>query len=88
MIRAQCFQCQGLSLIPGQVTKSLKAMQHSQKRKNSIFLKNFYLFIFGCAGSSLLLVGFSLVVESGVYSQLTLYRLLIAVVSLVTDHGL
>ena len=46
MIRTQCFQCQGLSLIPGQVTKSLQAMQHSQKRKNRIFFLNFiYLFL-------------------------------------------
>ena len=46
--------------------------------KASIFL-NFYLFIFGCAGSSLLLRDFSLVAMCG---------LLIAMASLVAEHGL
>ena len=35
-----------------------------------IFLKNTYLFIFGCVGSLLLCTGFSLVAESGGYSLL------------------
>lgn len=46
MIRTQCFQCQGLSLIPGQVTKSLQAMRSTAKKeKNRIFF-NFWLCYF------------------------------------------
>ena len=45
-----------------------------------------YLFIFGCAGSSV--HGLSLVAASGDYSFIMVCRLLIAVVSLVAEHGL
>ena len=48
----------------------------------------FYLFIFGCAGSSLLL-GFSLVGVTGGYSPVVLHGLFIAVASLIVrGHGL
>ena len=45
------------------------------------------MFIFGCAGSSLL-HGLSLVAESRGYSLVVVCRLLIAVASLVLEHGL
>ena len=46
-----------------------------------------FVFIFGCVGSSLLHVGFSLVAERGDYS-VAVRGLLIAVASLVAEHGL
>ena len=52
------------------------------------FNKFIYSFIFGCVGSSLLRTGFSLVVASRDYSSLRCARLLIAVASLVAEHGL
>ena len=51
--------------------------------KKRVFFKG-YLFILGCAGS-LLLVGFSLVVESGGYSLAAVCRLFIVVASLVAE---
>ena len=52
-------------------------------------LKNMCICLFiGCAGSSLLLAGFSLVVASRGYSLVTVYGLLLAVASLVAEHGL
>ena len=47
----------------------------------------YYLFIYGCAGSPLLL-GFSLVSGSGGYSLLVVHGLHVEVASLVADHGL
>ena len=47
------------------------------------------LFIYGCGGSWLLIfVSFSLVAASGSYPLLEVHGLLIAVASLVADHGL
>ena len=52
-------------------------------------LKNMYICLFiGCAGSLLLLAGFSLVVASRGYSLVTVYGLLLAVASLVAEHRL
>ena len=51
------------------------------------FFLMFYLFIYGCAGSSLLLK-LSLVVVSGAYSLVVAHRFLIAVTSLVAEHRL
>ena len=45
------------------------------------------LFIFGCIRSSLLHVGFSLVTASGGLLFIVVRRLLIAVASLVVEHG-
>ena len=53
---------------------------------NSSFLKK-YLFNFGCAGSSLLRVGFSLV-AAGRACFTVVSGLLIAVASLISEHGL
>ena len=53
---------------------------------NSFFLKNFYLFIFGCAGSSLL-HRFSLVAASRGYFLVAVLRLLTVVASLFAEHG-
>ena len=53
-----------------------------------IFLKFIYWFIFGCAGSSRLCAGFSLVVASGGYYRLVVSRLLIAVAPLIVEHRL
>ena len=54
-------------------------------------LKN-YLFIFGCAGSSLLHAGFCFfffpAAASGGYSLVAVHGLLIVKVSLVTEHRL
>ena len=47
-----------------------------------------YLFYFGCFGSSLLPAGLSLVVASGGYFLVAVFRLLIVVASLVTEHQL
>ena len=47
-----------------------------------------YLFIFGCAESSLLHAGFSLLGGNGGYSLVAVCRLLIAVASLVEEGGL
>ena len=47
----------------------------------------FYLFIFGCVGSSLLRVAFSLVAANRLLFLVVL-GLLIAVASLVAEHGL
>ena len=44
--------------------------------------------MFGCPGSLLLHVGFSLVVASRGYSLVTVYGLLLAVASLVAEHRL
>ena len=46
-----------------------------------------YLFIFGCVGSSLLCVGFSSCGERGLLF-IAVHRLLVAVASLVAEHGL
>ena len=46
------------------------------------------LFIYGCPGSLWLCGGFSLVEMIRGYSTVTVHRLLIAVASLVTKHGL
>ena len=68
----------GVGLIPGQGIKILQAERCSQKKKRGsvsisvrIFLvaNNIHLFIFGCAGSSLL-HGLSLTVASRGYSSL------------------
>ena len=57
--------------------------------KSKAFLKKLiYLFIFGCIGSSLLRVRFSLIVESGGLLFTVVHGLLIAVASLVAEHGL
>ena len=48
-----------------------------------IFNFTYLLLIFGCAGSSLMHVGFSLAAESGGCSLLAMFRLLIAVAFLV-----
>ena len=48
----------------------------------------FFFLIFGCVGSSLLHVGFSLVAASGGHPPLRCAGLLIAVASLVVEHGL
>ena len=45
------------------------------------------LFIFGCAGSSLLCMGFSPVAQAGA-TLVLVYGLLIALTSLVAEHGL
>ena len=50
------------------------------------FLK--YSFIFGCARSSLLCGGFSLVAASGGYSADAMHGLLLVVASLVAERGL
>ena len=51
------------------------------------FLKNVtYIFIFGCAGSSFLRTGFSLVVPS--YSTVAMPGLLMAVALLAAEHRL
>ena len=50
------------------------------------FLKS--VFMFGCTGSSLWCVRLSLVVVSRVCSLVVVQTLLIAVVSLVVEHGL
>ena len=46
------------------------------------------LFIYGCTGSLLLLMGFSLVEASGGYSLAAVHGLLIAASSLVSEHSL
>ena len=46
------------------------------------------LFIFGCTGSLLLHLGFSLIAVLGGYPPVAVLRLLIAVASLVAEHGL
>ena len=53
-----------------------------------IFKIFIYSFMFGCAGSSLLHLGFSLVVASEGYSLVVVCGLLIAMASLVVEHGL
>ena len=53
----------------------------------TIFKKNIYFFIYWLRCVLLLCVGYSLVVESGGYSLLVVHRLLIAVASLVAEHG-
>ena len=47
-----------------------------------------YLFIFGCAGSSLLLSGFSLIAVSGGYSLVAACWPLIVVASAFAEHKL
>ena len=47
----------------------------------------FFFFFSGCAGSSCC-EGFSLIAASAGYSLVAVYRLLIAVTSLVAEHGL
>ena len=46
------------------------------------------MFIYGCAGSLLLCMGFFLVVASGGYSVIEVDGILIAVASLVVEHRL
>ena len=61
-----------------------------QPKSGHFFFFLIYLFnliIFGCIGSLLLHVGFSLVEASGSYS-VVVRGLLIAVASLVVEHGL
>ena len=50
------------------------------------FLSFFFNFIFGCVGSSLLPMGFSLAVVTGGYS-VAACRLLVAVASFIVEHG-
>ena len=50
--------------------------------------KTIYFFVFGCAGSLLLCVDFSLVVASRGYSLIVVGRLFIVMVSLVAVHTL
>ena len=47
-----------------------------------------YSFVFGCARSSLLCGGFSLVAASGGYSAVAMHGLLLVVASLVAERGL
>ena len=47
-----------------------------------------YVFIFGCAGSSLLSAGFSLTVASGGHYLVLVCGLLTAVASLIVEHRL
>ena len=58
------------------------------KAEQSSFLRRFVFFSFGCAGSCLLQVGFSLIAASRGYSLVALLGLLIAVASHVAEHGL
>ena len=51
------------------------------------FFFKIYLWIFGCAGSSLLGANF-LVLGSGGYSLVAVRRLLIVVASFIAEHGL
>ena len=66
----------------------IKHLYHEKKknggplRVNLMCILNFYLFIFGCAGSLLL----SLVVLSGGYSLIAVHGLLIAAASPVAEH--
>ena len=53
-----------------------------------LFLNSIYLFIFGCAGFSLLCNSFSLVAASRDYSLVVALGLLITVASLVAEHRL
>ena len=55
---------------------------------NSLFLKNFFKFIFRCTRSSFLLSGFSPVAGSRGYSLVSVSRVLIAAASLVAEHSL
>ena len=60
-----------------------------QGSSSIIFLLLFYLFIYGCAWSSLLPRVFPLVAMSeGGYSLVAVLRLLISVTSLIAEHGL
>ena len=54
---------------------------------DSLFLKKIIVFIFGCAGSSLL-QGFSLAEVSGGCTPVAVHGLLIVVASLLAEHGL
>ena len=51
------------------------------------FFFKIYLFIVGCAGSSLLGADF-LVLGSGGYSLVAVHRLLLVVASFIAEHGL
>ena len=53
----------------------------------NLFIYFFYFFFFGCTGSLLLCVGFSLVVVSRGDSLVMMHKLFFVVASLV-DHGL
>ena len=55
--------------------------------RHMLFICLFYLFIFGCAGSSLLR-GLSLVAVSRGYCLVVMCGLLVAMPSLVVEHGL
>ena len=59
------------SHVPAEVIQCSRASQHNDT--HCIFLKNIYLLIIGCTGSSLLCTaweaGLSVVVESGGYSS-------------------
>ena len=70
---------------PTSVTNTVKMLTLEKE----IFLQNYfiYLFIFGCAGSSLLLGLFSSFRDRG-YSLFVVYGLVIALASLITEHGL
>ena len=53
----------------------------------SLFIYDLFIFLFDCARSSLLGMGFSLLVTSRGYSLVAVHRLLIAAAFLVADHG-
>ena len=59
----------------------------TSRKSMSLVLPFYVLFIFGCAGSSLLL-GLSLVTASGGYSPVVVCWLLVAVAPLVAEHRL
>ena len=61
---------------------------HISQHDLSFFLFLNYLFILGCAGSLLLHGLFPLVAVSKGYSLVVVCRFLIAVASLVAEHGL
>ena len=64
---------------PGMETKSLAL-------EGRFFFFN--VFLFGCAGSSLLHAGFSLVAVSRGYTVVVVHRLLVAAASFVAEHRL
>ena len=68
-------------------TFSYSILIHSKVNLQDFFL-NLINLLFGCAGSLLLHAGFFLVVASGGHSIFAVCRLLVAVVSLVAQHGL
>ena len=73
------------------MTCKLRERQRETGRVERIFFKKyiylFYLFIFGCVGSSLLREGFSSCDEHGLL-LIAVRGLLIVVASLLVEHGL